>query len=60
MEQDVQEYVIAMLLGHKHPQISIGRYGKKFEPHLLMEKAVMKLDYAVDLTHLKDSKWVVK
>lgn len=57
MEQDVQEYVIAMMLGHKHAQISTGRYGKKYEPAMLMEKAVMKLDYPVDLSHLKNSKW---
>jgi len=60
MEQDVQEYVIAMLMGHKHPQISTGRYGKKFEPKMLMEKAVIKLNYELDLSHLKKSKWVIK
>ncbi len=60
MEQDVQEYVIAMVLGHKHPQISTGRYGKKFDSKLLMEKAILKLDYGIDLTHLKQSKYVVK
>jgi len=60
MEQDVQEYVIAMLMGHKHPQISTGRYGQKFKPKEMMEKAVLKLNYNVDLSHLKNSKWVVK
>ena len=62
MEHDVQEYVIAMALGHKHPQISTGRYGKKFEPELLMEKAYSKLDFheKIDLSHLKKSKFVIK
>ena len=60
MKNDVQEYVIAMLLGHEHEQISTGRYGKKFEPELLMEKAVLKLKYDVDLSHLKNSKYVPK
>ncbi len=62
MEQDVQEYVIAMALGHKHPQISTGRYGKKFEPKMLMEKAFSKLDFhkQIDLSHLKNSKYVIK
>ena len=60
MEQDVQEYVIAMLLGHKHPQITTGRYGQKFKPKLMMERAVKKLDYGIDLSHLKNSKFVPK
>jgi integrase len=60
MENDVQDYVIAMVLGHKHQQISTGRYGKKFDPKLLMEKAILKLDYGIDLTHLKESKYVPK
>ena len=60
MVQDVQEFVIAMLLGHKHDQISTGRYGKKLEPDMLMEKAVLKLDYGIDLSHLKKSRFVIK
>ena len=59
MEQDVQEFVIAMLLGHKHDQITTGRYGKKFEPRMLLEKAVLKLDYGIDLSHLKKSRFVI-
>ena len=58
MEHDVQEYVIAMFMGHEHDQISTGRYGQKFEPDMLMEKAVKKLDYGIDLSHLKRSKYV--
>jgi len=60
MEHDVQEYVIAMFMGHEHDQISTGRYGQKFEPDMLMEKAVKKLDYGIDLSHLKRSKYVPK
>lgn len=60
MEQDVQEYIIALFLGHEHPQISTSQYGKKFEPGMLMEKAVFKLDYGIDLSHLKKSRFVIK
>ncbi len=60
MEHDVQEYVIAMFMGHEHNQISTGRYGQKFEPDMLMEKAVKKLDYGIDLSHLKTSKYIPK
>ena len=60
MEHDVQEYVIAMFMGHEHDQISTGRYGQKFEPDMLMEKAVKKLDYGIDISHLKKSKYVPK
>jgi metallophosphoesterase superfamily enzyme len=58
MEHDLEEYVIAMILGHKHPQISTRRYGKKFKPELLYEKAVLKLGPGIDLSHLKKSRFV--
>ena len=49
-----------MLMGHKHSQIGTGRYGKKFEAAMLMKKAVMKLDYGIDQSRLKERKWVPK
>ncbi len=56
---DLPDHFISELLGHRNPNITTGRYGKRFDPKTLLEKAVMKLDYyGIDLSHLKSSKWV--
>lgn len=59
-KNDVPEHVVAMLIGHKNKNITTNRYAKRFEPAMLLEKAVMKLNYDIDLSHLKNSKYVVK
>jgi hypothetical protein len=38
----------------------MGRYGKKYKPDKLLENVALKLDYGIDLNHLKDSKFVIK
>jgi hypothetical protein len=35
-------------------------YKKPPPPRKVLEDAVMKIDYGIDLSHLKKSKWVVK
>jgi len=40
----VQEIVIAEILGHANESETSGRYGKKYEPKVLLE-ALLKLDY---------------
>jgi integrase len=59
-KQEVNQRVISMLVGHAIKGETGGRYGKRYEPKLLYEKAVLKLDYGLDLSHLKNSKWVVR
>ena len=49
--EHVKEYV-----GHKgRTDIDFDLYGKQFRPDVLMEHVVMKIDYGLDLSHLKDS-----
>ena len=60
LKHDVQERVISMLVGHALHGETGGRYGKRYEPKLLYEKTVMKLKYGLDLSHLKNSKFVVR
>ena len=60
VQKDIPEHQIAMLIGHANPNITTGRYGKKFEPKMLLDKVVKKLDYGIDLSHLKNSKYVIK
>jgi integrase len=59
-KRDVQERVISMLVGHALKGETGGRYGKRYEPKLLYEKTVLKLNYKLDLSHLKSSRWVVQ
>ena len=55
-EEHVKEFV-----GHKgHGDITWDLYGKRFEPQVLMNEVVSKLKYSLDLSHLKNSKWVLK
>lgn len=52
----VKEYV-----GHKAGKdITYDLYGKAYRPAMLLEKVVSKLNYPVDLSHLKRSKYVPK
>jgi integrase len=58
LEQDVAEYRIAQLVGHTDASQTTGRYGKKFEPDVLKQKVVDKISYDIDLSHLKNSRFV--
>jgi len=58
LEKDVPEYRIAQLVGHVSESQTTGRYGKRFNPKVLKEKVVDKIDYGIDLSHLKNSKFV--
>jgi len=60
LEQDVPEYRIAQLVGHVTESETTGRYGKRFKPKMLKEKVVGKLNFGIDLSHLKQSHYVTK
>jgi len=49
--------MIAELVGHKTESITMERYGKRYEPRKLYDGAVIQLDYGIDLSHLKKSKF---
>jgi integrase len=44
----VQEIVIAEIIGHANDSMTTGRYGKRYQPKVLLE-ALMQLDYGVEL-----------
>jgi len=44
----VQEIVIAEIIGHANNSMTTGRYGKRYQPKVLLE-ALMQLDYGVEL-----------
>jgi len=58
LEQDVDVYRISQLVGHVTDSQTTNRYGKRFKPEMLKEKVVDKIDYGIDLSHLKKSKFV--
>ncbi len=52
--------MIAEVLGHSVNSMTMGRYGKRFRPDVVLKGAILKLDYGIDLEHLKGSKCVVR
>ena len=59
-QQMVEPWVIDEITGHALQSESMKRYGKRYIPKILFEEAIMKLNYEIDLSHLKNSKYVVK
>ena len=57
-QNGVPVQMIAELVGHKAESITMERYGKRYEPKKLYEGAVVKIDYGLDLSHLKKSKYI--
>ncbi len=47
-QKGVSEVIIAELLGHTHASITSGRYGKRYQPKVLLD-ALMQLEYGVDI-----------
>jgi integrase len=45
-QKNVSDTVIAEILGHAHDSITMGRYGKRYQPQVLLD-ALMKLDYGL-------------
>ena len=52
--------IVDELGGHKIPGESFSRYGKPYLAKIRYEEARLKLDFEIDLSHLKQSKWVPK
>ena len=59
-QNDIEEKHTSEFVGHKNRSITYGLYGKQFKPQKLYQKIVTKLNYDIDLTHLKNSKYVIK
>jgi integrase len=47
-QKGVSEALIAEILGHAHASITTGRYGKRYQPKVLLD-ALEQLDYAFDI-----------
>jgi hypothetical protein len=48
--------MIHELDGHAIDSQTMGRYGKRYTPDILLREAVGKIDYGVDLKFVKNSK----
>jgi integrase len=55
----VEQTVISELIGHSSGSITFGRYGKRYSPRVVKEQAIDKLNYRIDLNHLKQSRFIV-
>lgn len=58
-QSGVEQSVISELLGHSVGSITLRRYGKRYIPRVVKEEAVDRLNYGIDLSHLKRSRFVV-
>lgn len=56
----IQESLVNELIGHVVESLSYGRYGKQYRVQVLYKEAILKLKYTIDLSHLKNSKYVIK
>lgn len=54
----VDESVVREILGHSSSSITFGRYGKRYSPQVLKERAIDRLNYRINLDHLKQSRFV--
>jgi len=52
--------IIDELVGHVHQGQTLKRYTKQYKVQILYEDGILKLNYGLDLSHLKNSKFVVK
>jgi len=59
-QQIISESLVDELVGHVIQGESRGRYGKPFRVPLLYKEAILKLNYDINLAHLKNSKYVIK
>jgi hypothetical protein len=56
----VPPHIIDELVGHALQGETLARYTQEFPVQTLYREGILKLDYKVDLSHLKFSKWVPK
>jgi len=57
-QQLVPSPIIDELVGHVLAGETMGRYGKEYKVEVLYKEGILKLNYDIDLTHLKKSKYV--
>ncbi len=50
--------MISELMGHAMDSLAMSRYADPYRPKVLLEDAILKLDFGVDLSHLPSSKFV--
>lgn len=51
-QSGIQEVVIAEIMGHANDSMTMGRYGKRYQPKVLLE-ALLQLDYGIDISEIK-------
>ena len=58
--KQVDPYMLHEIDGHVVDSMTMGRYGKRFKPKDLFDRAILKLNYGIDLSHLENSKYIIK
>ena len=57
---NVDHFMLQETVGHSTGSITFDRYGKSYEPRILKENVIDKLKYDIDLSHLSNSRFVVR
>jgi len=58
-EHGVPEKLAARIIGHKYGKMTYGRYTTDTRPSVMLREVVSRLDFGVDLSHLRQSPHVV-
>ncbi len=56
--KQVNVSILHELDGHALEGMTMARYGKRYTPRVLYGEAISRLDYPLDWSHLKGSRWV--
>ena len=59
-QNDFELDKIKQLAGHANTDMTFGTYGKRYEPEKLYHDVISKIDYNIDLSHLKNSKYIIQ
>ncbi len=54
----LQTDMFRQVYGHDNPELAVKQYGSRFPVKLLYEEVIEKLDYKLDLSALKNSKYI--
>ena len=57
-QKQISPYLIDELTGHAIEGETMGRYGKRFPAKTLYEHGILHINYGIDLSHLRNSKYV--
>ncbi len=56
-QAQVNDVALSEVVGHEVESMTLGRYGKRYQPKVVFDEVISRLNYEVDLSHLKKSRF---